>query len=255
MSLEGGTDWISTAIKDSSLVKVTDGSYTRQLYPFSCSTAFVLECSKGRGKLIGSFSEETLAANTYRGELLGLMAVHLLLFSVNRIDKLLKRLVEVVSDCLGALSRVVISRRIGSPPVVSLMNILVNCRDLTFSVHYSHVKAHQDDTISFDKLTWKSQLNCICDHLAKQRISESAKLKHQPSSLFPLEPIGIFIAGAKLSSYPGQQMQSHAHRQLATRLCIPTEFRRIPAEFRQKAPAGTECDRNRPEQAPECAIV
>ena len=98
---------------------MTDGSYTRQLYLFSCLAVFVLECSKGRGKLIGSFSEETLAANTYRGELLGLMAVHLLLFSVNRIDKLLKGLVEVVSDCLGALSRVVISRRIGSPPVVS----------------------------------------------------------------------------------------------------------------------------------------
>ncbi len=32
-----------------------------------------------------------------------------------------------------------------------------------------------------------------------------------------------------------------------TRLCIPTEFRRIPEEFRQKAPAGTEFDRNSPE--------
>jgi hypothetical protein len=41
----------------------------------------------------------------------------------------------------------------------------------------------------------------------------------------------------------------------APRLCIPTEFRRIPAEFRQKAPAGTEFDRNSPEQAPECAII
>ncbi len=39
------------------------------------------------------------------------------------------------------------------------------------------------------------------------------------------------------------------------RLCIPTEFRRIPAEFQQKAPAGTEFDRNSPEQAPECAII
>ncbi len=39
------------------------------------------------------------------------------------------------------------------------------------------------------------------------------------------------------------------------RLCIPTEFRQIPAEFRQKAPTGTEFDRNSPEQAPECAII
>jgi len=39
------------------------------------------------------------------------------------------------------------------------------------------------------------------------------------------------------------------------RLCIPTEFWRIPAEFQQKAPAGTEFDRNGPEQALERAII
>ena len=66
--------------------------------------AFVLECAKGRRKIMGSFSEETLAANAYRGELLGLMVVHLLLVSVNRIHNLLGGSVEVVSDCLGALN-------------------------------------------------------------------------------------------------------------------------------------------------------
>jgi hypothetical protein len=132
----------------------------------------------------------------------------------------------VVADCLGALSRVVHLRlrpyRISSCCKHSdiLKNILVNCHDLTFSVHYSHIKVHQDDTFSFDKLTRKSQLNCICDHLAKQRIGKLARLKHQPSSLFFLEPIGIFIAGAKLLSKPGQQMRFHAHRQLAKALFL-----------------------------------
>ena len=36
--------------------------------------SLVLECMKRHRKIIGSFSESTLAANTYRGELLGLMA-------------------------------------------------------------------------------------------------------------------------------------------------------------------------------------
>ncbi len=84
MSIEGGTGWIAHAITDGSLVAVTDGSYIRHIYPYLCLAVFVLECSHGRGQIIGSFKEAPKAANAYRGELLGLMAIHLLLVSVNR---------------------------------------------------------------------------------------------------------------------------------------------------------------------------
>ena len=141
-------------IQDNSLVAVADGSYIRQMYPDLCAAAFVLECKKGQGRIIGSFSEESIAANAYWGELLGIMAVHLILVSVNRLNSLLASSVEVVSDCLGVLSRVV---NLPPYPIPSrckhsdiLKNILVNCRNLSFSVHFSHIKAHQDDRTSFD---------------------------------------------------------------------------------------------------------
>jgi hypothetical protein len=101
MLVEGGMEWVYEAIQDGSLVAVLDGLYIRQLYPNLCSAAFIL-CAKRRRKIIGSFSESTLAANAYRGELLGLMAIHLLLVSVNRVHNTLEGSVEVVSDCLGA---------------------------------------------------------------------------------------------------------------------------------------------------------
>jgi hypothetical protein len=94
-------------------------------------SGLVLECMKGRRKMIGSFSEPTLAANAYRGELLGLMAIHLLLVSVIRVHNTLVGSVEVVSDCLGALNHMV-----HLPPywiplrckhLDILKNILVNC--------------------------------------------------------------------------------------------------------------------------------
>ncbi len=175
MSIEGRTEWVSKAIKDGSLVVVTDGSYIRQLYPHLCLAAFVLECANGHGRIIGSFSESTPAANAYRGELLGLMAIHLLLVNMNRVHATLAGSVEVVLDCLGALKRIV-----NLPPywipsrckhLDILKNILVTCCNLTFTLHYSHVKAHQDENVAFDKLSRKLQLNCICDHLAKQHIS------------------------------------------------------------------------------------
>ncbi len=224
MLVQGGMEWVPEAIQDGSLVVVTDGSYIRQLYPNLCSAAFVLECAKGCRKIIGSFSKSTLVANAYRGELLGLMAIHLLLVSVNRVHNTLEGLVEVVSDCLGALKRVVhlppywIPSRCKHTDI--LKNILVNHHDLTFTLHYSHVKAHQDDNVAFNKLNRKSQLNCICDHLAKQRISNSAQLQQQDNPIFPLEPFGIFIKGAKLSSDTGQQIRFHAHRQLAKALFL-----------------------------------
>jgi hypothetical protein len=191
------------------------------MYPDLCAATFVLECKKGRGRIIGSFSEES---NAYRGELLGIMAVHLILVSVNRLNSLLAGSVEVVSDCLGALSRMVnlppyrIPSRCKHSDI--LKNILVNCRDLSFLVHFSHIKAHQDDRTSFDKLSRKAQLNCICDHLAKQRVGKAGQLKHSDDSLFPLEPIGILIDGKKLSSEPGPQLRFHAHRQLAKALFL-----------------------------------
>ena len=168
LDITGGFDWVADAISDGSLLAVTDGSYIRELHSHLCSAAFILECTKGRGKIIGHFSEASLAANAYRGELLGLMSIHLLLLSVNKVYPDLKGEVDIVSDCLGALRRVsdLPSYKIPTRCKHSdiLKNILVNCRDMTFSLLYSHVKAHQDDSADFNSLSRKSQLNCFCEN-------------------------------------------------------------------------------------------
>jgi hypothetical protein len=78
----------------------------KELYPYLNSAAFVLECSKGRGRLVGSFVEHTPDAGSYRGELLGLMAIHLILQGVNEVRQGLQGLVHIFSDCLGALNKV-----------------------------------------------------------------------------------------------------------------------------------------------------
>ena len=86
MKIVGGTEWLCDAIAEGTLVAATDGSFIRQMHPEVCSACFVMECAKGRGRLIGSFAERTKHANAYRGELLGLMAVHLLLLSANKVQ-------------------------------------------------------------------------------------------------------------------------------------------------------------------------
>jgi hypothetical protein len=87
LTITKGDYWIHQAIAKGMLMAVTDGSYMPELYPNICSAAFVLECSKGQGCIYGAFSEATKVANAYRGKLLGLMAIHLILLSVNKLNR------------------------------------------------------------------------------------------------------------------------------------------------------------------------
>jgi hypothetical protein len=98
----GDDNWIAGAIRDRSCIAVTDGSYMSKLYPNAHSAAYVLECAKGKGRLWGSFPETSLNSCSYRGELVGLMVIHLILLSVNEVNTGLHGTVHIYSDCRGA---------------------------------------------------------------------------------------------------------------------------------------------------------
>ena len=67
LRLVGSDEWIKDAIEGWTLVAVTDGSYIKERYPHLFSAAFILECSKGSGRVFGSFPECYQGANAYRG--------------------------------------------------------------------------------------------------------------------------------------------------------------------------------------------
>jgi hypothetical protein len=127
--------------------------------------------------------------------------------------------VEIVSDCLGALKRVTYlpPYRIPSRCCHSniLKTILVHCRGLSFTTHYTHVKLHQDDDTLFANLGQKAQLNCICDHAAKQRIAINKLEGPVLGRMFPLKSIGLFVNSKKIISETGSYIQFWAHHQLA----------------------------------------
>ncbi len=112
-----------------------------------------------------------MAANAYRGELLGLMAVHLLLLAVNTVLPGLSGSATIYSDCLGALGRMAklppyrIPSRCRHSDI--LKTIMVNCASLSFQREYHHVAAHQDDHTRWEDLIRVAQLNSACDAGAK----------------------------------------------------------------------------------------
>ena len=167
LSGDGTGTWIQDAIRSNSLVAVTDGSYMRELYPNMSSCAFIFECNRGGGRMTGAFLEQSIASCAYRGELLGILAIHLILLSVNNVSPDLQGSVHIYSDCLGALNRVknLPPHRIPSKCRHSdvLKNIMIHCSTLSFERLFLHVSAHQDDGAAFDTLSRQAQLNCAVD--------------------------------------------------------------------------------------------
>ena len=78
----------------------------RELYPNVCSTAFIFKFIDVTGRLIGSFPETTISENAYQRELLGMMTIHIILQSINKMAPSLSGLVTIISNCLGEIGRV-----------------------------------------------------------------------------------------------------------------------------------------------------
>ena len=94
------------AIREGTCIAVADGSFMREMSPTLCSMAFILECWKECGTLSGSFAEATLVTSAFWGELLGLMAIHLVLLAAQMAVGKLDGRITIHSDCKGALKQV-----------------------------------------------------------------------------------------------------------------------------------------------------
>jgi hypothetical protein len=156
---------------------------------------------------VGSFTERSADACAYRGELMGLMAIHLILRATNVAYPGTGGSLKIYSDCNGALNMV---KHIPTPRLPNqckhadiLKNILIHCQDLSFERSFHHVKAHQDDDIPFHLLDRPSQLNCMMDELAKRAIRELHPDRLPKLRLFPLEPLVITAGGCKITTDSG----------------------------------------------------
>ena len=95
---------------------------------------------------------------------------------------------------------------------------MVNFRDLYFASSYSHVKAHQDDNMAYQYLSYPSQLNFImCDH-AKNVIWDIEGLHLPAQDIFPLEPVAIFVGNGNMTSNTGDILRFWFRQQLAKEL-------------------------------------
>jgi hypothetical protein len=216
VQLIGDTNWLITAIGTNSCIAVADGSYMREITNTVCSTAFFFENTVRSCKVVGAFPEQSETANAYREELLGLMAIHLLLLAVNKVAPHLDGSIIIYSDCERALGSIESLPTLKIPTKYKhadiLKNILVNCTNLSFRIDYQHISAHQDEGTSFHLLSRPAQLNCAADAGTKRQIRDLDLSCTLCQQRFPLEPIVCFAGTWKLTPSMSWFMQFYAHK-------------------------------------------
>jgi hypothetical protein len=219
LRMTGTDEWLVDAIRNGTLRAVTDGSYIKEMHPELCSAAFILECSQTGGRMIGTFPELSSDACAYRGEMLGLLALHLILLAVNKLHTDLDGQVALYSDCLGALTRVatIPQSRIPSSTRHSdiLKIIMIHCQAFPFDISYRHVRAHQDDKERYRDLPRPAQLNCQMDYMAKKVLWGMEGTRPPPQEMLPLESVGVFAGKNKITSGPGKILRFWAARTAA----------------------------------------
>ena len=209
---------------------VSDRSFLRELHPH-ISAAIMFECTQGRGQLSLSFADRSLSANAFWGELLGLMAIHLILHSLSEMQPLLTGQVDIYSDCMGALQTLSNLPPSRVPPKWKHADILKiitsHGQKIPFQCRFFHVRAHQDDTTDWTALTHTSQLNCACDVAAKREIIESSVANHTYPQL-PAETLSIVVDSHKLTSDTESVLRYVTHKAEAKSLF--TSLRILTAE-------------------------
>jgi hypothetical protein len=158
--------------------------------------------------MIGSFPELSPDACTYQGEMLALLALHLILLAVNRLHPDLDGQVALYSDCIGALTRVATVPDSRIPSITKhadiLKIIMIHCQQFPFDISYRHVRAHQDDKLWYRDLLQPAQLK---DFMAKKVLWGMEGTCPPPQEVLPLESVGVFTGKRKITSGPGKTLR------------------------------------------------
>ena len=166
-------NWIRDALVNGTSLAVIDGSYDREKAPTVSGLGWMIVCTACQRTLWGSFFEVSQSAGSYRGKLLGLVAIHTFATAIAQYFSVTEILGKISCDNMAALNQASKNRKhvgIG----VKHSDLHRTIRTLKHSARtgfrYVHVKAHQDKLKAWRELTLSEQLNVLCDGLANRAI-------------------------------------------------------------------------------------
>ncbi len=102
---EHDTEWLKGALINGMLVGVTDGSCDRHKAKSCSGSGWILVCTASQRTLRGSFYEVSAVAGAYRGELLGLVALHTLILALANYYNVQTASGKICCDNISALNQ------------------------------------------------------------------------------------------------------------------------------------------------------
>ncbi len=197
--------WLVEAMRNGTAVLVTDGSFDRKRAPLVSGAGWVITCRTAQKFLRGSFYETSISASAYRGELLGLVALHTLALALAQFYSLEKAAGKMCCDNMGALgqsSKVSKRIRTGAKQADLLRAIRTIKSHALLHFQYEHVDSHMDRYKLWRYLTLEQQLNVDCDRQAKAAVHRSflGAPTSRGEQLLPLEKAAVFVGGNKLTT-------------------------------------------------------
>lgn len=218
---------------------VTDGSFNKSLAPDISGAGWIVACTRQHKLAGGWFYEQSSKAGSYRGELLGSVAMHLLASFATEYYAGSACKGNVCCDDKGALhqaSKIIQRARTGAKHAGLLRasrSIKSRC-PMTFC--YSHVRAHRDQQLPWWALSLVEQLNVTCDTLAGQAVTRGTcdgSRRCGSQLLLPREHAAVIIDGKKLTSDDVSDEVRHHLGKLETR-----KFFTTPSKIRKDVNIG-----------------
>ena len=195
-------EWLLNGLRSGTLHCVCDGSYK----PFQSTTvtaaAWVMESSCHRFQISGELATKSIAADAYRGELLGIYAVltALAFLEASHPDHDSWSLrIGCDNERAGWMSRSLHHVSPTTKHMDLVRAIRHTCGNLSTSVSFYHLYGHQDDTTPLHLLPRDVQLNVQVDAMAQQHLDMCIlhnTCHRQPT--FNNEHWHVIIGGIKL---------------------------------------------------------
>ncbi len=173
---------------------------------------WVICCTKTRRLLRGLFFEILPKAGPYRGELLGLIALHTFIAAVAKFYRLDLACRKICCNKVSALGQTSKStKRVSSGIKHSDLHRTIRTIKCTvkFRMTYSHVRAHQDRILPWSMLTLEQQLNVLCDELANGAVAQylSGGVHHLGPKFLLFKKAAVVLDGVKLTTDAGAEVR------------------------------------------------
>ena len=204
--------WMATALSTGTLLMAADGSYNMNKSTTISGAGWILYCPTSGKRIQGSAYEKSTSAGSYRGEMLGLLALYATIATAHLYFQLNETSGTIIGDNQSALGqahrkikRVTPSEK--QPDIIRAIRAAkYQCQGAKFKKVW--VKSHVDDLKSWRELTIEQKMNTLCDELAKAAVREGIEDTRLTSSrLLPYEAAAIVINDGKITDGMAKELQ------------------------------------------------